>query len=228
MFSRKHENKDTLFSHELENKIMKPDYSKILNKAYQQFILDVEGKKVAIPYRINIPPVEHPARQGKSSPEVILNQLKEDAENEGFDLKTATVEEIRQFMEDHKLGIDCSGFAYRMIEILCEELGMGNLQENGFDHVGRTNVNALTSPEHAIRIDGFKSAHPGDLIKLVGNDPTPHILLVIEVRDQGILYAHSSDGTEIKGVHMERIIKDEFQEKLTFSVEGIYRLKVLD
>ncbi len=218
------------------------NYSKILNKrslllrnkAYQQFILDIEGKKVAIPYRINIPPLEHPARQGKSSPEVILNQLRKDAKSEDFNLKTATTEEIIQFMEEHKLGIDCSGFTYRMLEILCEELGMGNLQENGFDNVGRTNVLALTSSEHAIKINSFAEAQPGDIIRLNSEDEIKHCVLIIEKRGSDFLYAQSSGITKITGIHMDTIIGGQLPDELnvysynTNAGDGIYRLKVLN
>ncbi len=209
------------------------NYSQILKKAYKLFILDVEGKKVAVPYRINIPPAGHPARQGKSSPEVILKQLYTDAEKEGFNLKTATVLEIREFMESHKLGIDCSGFAYRMLDFLVGELGMGDLQKVGFPHVGKTNVGILTSEKFSNRVTGLNQAQPGDLIKFNSDKDIPHCVLILEKNGDEIIYAHSSDGKKLNGVHIGRIFEGKFEgELLNYKFneshgDGIWRLKIL-
>jgi len=123
------------------------DHSQILYQAYEQFLLPVFNKKVPMPYRINIPPDEHPAKQGKSAPEVILKQLQEDARNQNFDLQKASMEETREFMRKNQLGIDCSGFAYRILDFLVQKIKGKSLEDFGFPHVGITNVNILTSDE---------------------------------------------------------------------------------
>lgn len=175
-------------------------FSPILKRAYNQFILNIEGKKVSIPYRINIPPMKHPARQGKSAPEVILKQLYEDAKQQGFDLKQASVEEIRDFMKQNNLGLDCSGFVYRMLDFFVQEIKGKPLTELGFEHVGRTNVAILTDDNHSIKVDP-KDIQPGDIIKTNSEGDIDHILIVIGKNKNQVTYAHSSRETIPQGVH---------------------------
>lgn len=202
------------------------NYSQILEQAYSHFILNIEGKKVAIPYRINIPPIEHPARQGKSSPEVILKQLYEDAREQGFDLKKASVEsveEVRGFMRKNHLGLDCSGFVYRMLDFLVQEAKGKPLTKLGFDHVGRTNVTMLTDSDHSIKIDP-KDLQPGDIIKTNSLSKIPHILIVMARKDNLVTYAHSSKdsaGITKFSEDLNDIIYD------TKAGDGPRRLKVL-
>ncbi len=182
------------------------DYSKILWQAYEEFLLDLGGKKVPTPYRINIPPNEHPARQGKSSPEVILQQLKEDAKKEGLELSTASLEEIKQFMIKNNLGIDCSGFTYRILDHLIHNIKGKSLTDFGFPHVGRTNVKMLTSEEFTIPIEHLHDIRPGDLIKVRSSEKIPHCLIVLEVKPKQIIYAHSNEDKLYYGIHQNQII----------------------
>lgn len=211
------------------------NYSAILKQAYQQFILNIKGKQVPIPYRINIPAEEHPARQGKSDPETILKQLYEDAGEQGFNLKSASIEEIQEFMRKNKLGLDCSGFVYRMLDLLVQQVKGKPLTELGFDHVGRTNVATLTGDEHSITIEP-SDIQPGDLIRIDSEaaDGLNHCLLVMENKNGMITYAHSSRKTKVNGVHQDQIKNGAFPKDLdVFSYnpnnkkDGIRRLKVL-
>lgn len=182
------------------------NYSKILYQGYKQFILNVNGKKVPIPYRINIPPDEHPRRQGKSSPEDILAQLKQDAKEQGFDLDSASVEEVKKFMEQNKLGIDCSGFAYRLLDFLTFETKGKHLTDFGLPNVGRTNVNILTSDEYSKPINSVILVQPGDLIKVDSSQKIPHCMVVLEKQPNEIIYVHSSRYPQTEdGVHTAKI-----------------------
>lgn len=211
------------------------DYSQILKNAYQQFILRVEGKEVPITYRINIPAIEHPARQGKSSPEVILEQLYMDAKQQDFDLRKASIEEIRQFMLKNNLGLDCSGFAYRMLDFLVQETIGKALTNLGFEHVGRTNVATLTSEEFSLHIKDIAEAKSGDLIRIDSGaeDELLHCLVILDVKDNIITYAHSSRKTKINGIHQDTIKNGKFPADLKHLLfnpkmgDGIYRLKIL-
>lgn len=177
------------------------DYSKILKSAFNNFILQVEGKQVPIPYRINIPPVEHPRRQGKSSPEDLLDQLYLDASQQKFDLKEASVANIQQFMQKNLLGLDCSGFVYRMLNYLLDGLGKGSLEGLGLPHVGRTNVRLLTLEKFAILFTEISQIRSGDVIRLNSNQKIPHAVIVLENSDGSITYAHSGNTSKLNGVH---------------------------
>lgn len=211
-----------------------------MDNIYQNFILDVEGKKIPIPYRINIPADEHPVRQGKSSPEVILAQLKKDAKDQGFNLKQASEQQIRQFMMKNRLGIDCSGFSYRMIDNLLASLKLPSLQHSGFPHVGRTNVILLTSSTHTITINQARFVRAGDLIKIGSQESIPHCMIIIQVSPQEIIYAHSASRTKVTGVHIGKIKildpalgleQQEWEEPLFYnpaSGDKVARLKILE
>lgn len=178
----------------------------ILKDFYQHFIIDLGGKKVPIPYRLNeINGNAGSAFQGKSSPEVIKETTEAVAKEQGFDLKNSSVEAIREFMKRNLLGIDCSGFAYRMLDNLLEKKGLGGMQKIGFDNVGRTNASTLTSDQFCIRINKAKLLKSGDLVKLNSNKTQKHCVLIIEVTPKKIVYAHSSDSSMRLGVHMAEI-----------------------
>lgn len=219
-----------------------PNYSQLLKEAYTHFVLDIGGKHVPIPYRINIPPVEHSAKQGKSSPEVLLNQLRTEATEQKFDLKSASVEEIREFMRQNQLGLDCSGFVYRMLDYLIEEVKEKTLTGFGFPHVGRTNVATLTSDEFSIPIQTVNDIRPGDIIRVNSTQPILHALIVLETINNTIIYAHSSE-TQLKNgvhkalitimnpdlpIHEQRWEEDYLLNEFNASLgDGVKRLKVL-
>lgn len=206
----------------------------ILDQAYQQFSLKIGEQAVLIPYRRNQSGEEPgPEFQGKSSPEVILAKTKELAKQANFDLNSASVEQIRQFMIAHKLGLDCSGFIYRMLDYLALAIYHKPLTELGFDHVGRTNIAKLTESTQAIKIDQLSLAQPGDIIRLSSSEPIWHGLVVLNQQADIITYAHSSGVTPINGVHQGQIKNQQLSGELAvFSFDeaagdGLYRLKIL-
>lgn len=216
------------------------NYSGVLNNGFACFVLDVYGKAVPTPYRINIPADEHPVRQGKSSPEVILAQLKKDAKDQEFNLKEASAVQIKGFMVKNRLGIDCSGFSYRMIDYLLKALNLPSLEKSGFPHVGRTNVALLTSSAHTTSIIQARLVRAGDLIKIGSQKKIPHCMIVLDKNDQEIIYAHSSSKTKVTGVHMDKIKlvnpdldleHQQWEEALLYnpsSGDKVARLKILE
>ncbi|MCL4367068.1 NlpC/P60 family protein [Patescibacteria group bacterium] len=182
----------------------------ILRNAYQNFILNVYGKQISIPYRINLPPIKYSVdnkhRRGKSSPRQITKQLKIDAEEQGFNLQKATPKQVRQFMIKNKLGLDCSGFAYQMINKVLKQLHKGTLVQAGLPRVTRTNVEILTSNQFSVPVSSTEDIEPGDLIKLASSQKIPHVVIVIKKTPSEIVYAHSSDSTTESGVHLGKII----------------------
>lgn len=201
------------------------DYSDILYQGYKRFVLNVYGKQIHMPYRINIPPDPHPKRQGKSSPQDILKQLKQDALQQGFDLKPASIEETRQFMINNKLGIDCSGFAYRMLDYLLLKLQGKRLKSFLGSHVGNTDVRKLTSAALANRVE--IEIKPGDLIKIDSALPIPHCMVILNIQDGQVTYAHSSKSAQ--GVNLvTKSLEEISQNWNTQAGDGIYRLKILE
>ncbi|QQG43255.1 MAG: C40 family peptidase [Candidatus Daviesbacteria bacterium] len=209
------------------------DHASILKQAYQQFILPLGGKQVFTPYRINIPFQPDRRKYGKSSPEKLIKNTLEIAREQNFDLNQASVEEIRKFMEQNQLGIDCSGFVYYLLDYLLKKIGQGGMEEAGFPPASKTNVAILTSEEFSNPVEDFSQIQPGDLIKLNSKEEIPHVVIILDSQNEEITYAHSSSLTPIKGIHQDSIKNSQFPAELeVFSYnkqmgDGIRRLKIL-
>lgn len=122
-------------------------------------------------------------------------------------------EKFRKFAKSHRLGIDCSGLVYRVLEKLVD---MPRIFPGG---INRTNAAALTSPKCCQKIEGRSTVRTGDLIRIQGGK---HIALVIDNSKDKITYIHSSQRlTKIQGVHVGIInlvkrqdtLKAQFNEK---------------
>ena len=202
------------------------NHSKILWEAYESFLLPLGNKKVPTPYRINETGAfqkTRPEFQGKSSPKVLEEITRKFAKEKKINLEKASVEEIRNFMRKNKLGIDCSGFVYRILNHLIQEIKGKSLIDFGFPHVGRANVAKLTSTEFSKPVKNLKQAKSADLIKCANNSGSLHVLLVLENKDGEITYAHSSKGNNLTGIKREKISVN----KLPTGFLEIRRLKIL-
>lgn len=206
------------------------NHSKILMEAYEKFLLPLGGKIVPTPYRINVPYQFDRKKYGKSDAQTLVSDTKQKAYEQKFNLEKASVEAIRKFMEENKLGIDCSGFAYHLLDHLLKRIGRGGMINNGFPKASSTNVAILTSDKISIPLE-LEEARPGDLIKL-NSEKAAHVLIILECGDK-ITYTHSSRLTNPTGVHTDQIINSQFPEDLkVFSYnekagDGIRRLKIL-
>lgn len=206
------------------------NYSKILRQAYESFLLPIGGKKVPTPYRINTPFQPDRKKYGKSNAEELVRDTIQEANKQNFDLEKSSAEEIRKFMGKNQLGIDCSGFAYHLLDSLLKKIGKGNLESNGFSKASSTNVATLTSDQFTVPVE-LKNAKPGDLIR-INSKQADHILIIIETNNS-ITYVHSSGITNPTGIHSGKIKNGKFPEDLkVFSYnanagDGIRRLKIL-
>lgn len=219
---------------------MSKDYTRILEEAYNKFLLQLGGKKVPTPYRRNEAgsfQKLRPEFQGKSSPQTLTETTLKLAKQHQFDLKKANIEQIRDFMSKNKLGIDCSGFAYRVMNYLTEKLKLGNLQKAcGFEHVGRTNARKLTDLEFNVKVEP-KDIREGDLIRVNSNGDIGHCMIVIKRGEGSFIYAHSGGVTKVSGVHQaeadivdNQIIFKEDLGDMTYlpsQGDGVRRLKAL-
>lgn len=101
----------------------------------------------------------------------------------------------------YRIGIDCSGFVYRMLEqYIRDQLGpalfdLSRVYEGG---VNRTNARTLTSAAFTFPITKTDEIRIGDMIRLIGGK---HVAIVTRVSASKITYAHSSLLTKVFGVH---------------------------
>ena len=120
-----------------------------------------------------------------------------------------------KFARRNRIGIDCSGFAYRVMEFLAAENYPDSKTENLHNllpgGIGKTNADSLTSFSVCRKIASCGRAKPGDLIRLKAGR---HVAVITEVTDNEIIYYHSSRISEIEGVHSGRISVTDKQSGL--------------
>jgi len=116
--------------------------------------------------------------------------------------------DIYRFQKKHKIGIDCSGLAYHLLNYWYK-LHTGKsiktkiIGTNSKLGPRRVNVQMLSSPQNSIKINNLYDVKTADLIVLNGQK---HILFVIEKIKDKIYYVHSSQKTKKTGVHYGTII----------------------
>jgi hypothetical protein len=170
--------------------------------------LRLGAKKVVTPYFMN--PKGRKGRRvsvGKGSPEDLERETRRLAKRYRFDLNSASVSAIRQFMIKQRLGIDCSGFvAWSLYADAMENHGLklwSRLHLPG--HPLRTklvkllrpveniSVKVLTSAANADTISDLRQVLPGDVIRSLNGN---HILLISEVG-----YNKSNEPLYVKYMH---------------------------
>ncbi|MCB9798252.1 C40 family peptidase [Candidatus Nomurabacteria bacterium] len=185
-------------------------------KAFQE--LDFWGTKVQCPYFINKGNRVRAALRvmcGKGTPEEIVDEAKTLALREGINLKEKNADEVKAFLVDHNLGIDCSGLAYYILQP----------QKLFFPHaknflrkfitkmrpIENCSVEVLAHEKNSKTVS-LSQLQPGDMIIMIGtgDDHDLNHVLVVTREDNGILhYAHSlqwkSDGKYGGGVKAGKI-----------------------
>lgn len=199
-----------------QGKDIKTETSKSLDKLFYQYThLPLGRKKVICPYWINNLKLGiFGPYGGKGTPEEIVQATEDEAKKANLDLEKMTKEEITAFMKRKKIGIDCSGFVFWMLDVLDKEKGGNGIADDIPNSVGkflpsRANVAMLTN-EKVICSIRIKEVKVGDMIRL---DKGRHVAIVMRVvRELGdigevkeIEYAHSSSRTKTSGVHNAKI-----------------------
>lgn len=166
--------------------------------------------------------------KGKGTPEEIAEECEIDAKLARIKIVDLSADKLKEFLIENDLGIDCSGFAYHVLNAFCQERTNKNLQSfvkplrHGFfgGIIGRLRpaenigVTAFLQSSKTIKIGGIL---PGDVIIFQGTGKEKiynHILVITAVHktddDTLISYAHSydwpSDGKLEHGVREGQII----------------------
>lgn len=162
------------------------------------FNLRIGGKSVACPYYLNKKVAVGNLRvmSGKGSAREIEHETKVWAKVKGFDLKKATTDEIREFMIDSKIGIDCSGFVVHILNNYLKQRNKRSLiRYLNFSNndiiseirrllrpVENISANALSSELNTYKIKNLNNMRPGDLIRAKGKQRNAHhVAIVTEV-----------------------------------------------
>ncbi|MBM3208673.1 hypothetical protein FJZ40_00045 [Candidatus Shapirobacteria bacterium] len=185
---------------------------------YQYTHLPIGGKKIRCPYWMDkIKKGICGPSGGKGSPEQIVEATLMAAKKEGINLDELSTKQIKAFMKRNRIGIDCSGLAFNLLNVLDKEKGGKGLAEKIPGAKGkflvRANVRMLTDRNVSMPVSSVSDIKIGDMIRLRGGR---HIAVVAAVKKSRsgkiteITYTHSSPKTAVSGVHSAKIkVKDE-------------------
>lgn len=210
------------------------------NLFYKYTHLPIGGKEIICPYWKNdLKNKIYGPLGGKGTPDEIVKVTQEEANKASVDLSTLSKNDTLSFMKEKRIGVDCSGFVFWMLDVLdCEKGGNGIADDipnsQGRFIKARANVRMLTDKEVSIPVE-VGDVRVGDMIKLRGGK---HLSLIIATirKSEGtgqlkeIGYAHSScpSITQIGGVHSSKILvkdlslglKEQEWQELTISGEN--------
>ncbi len=183
--------------------------------------LRIGGKKVIAPYFMNIKKKRGELRVmvGKGTPEEIEQEAKVWAQVKGFNLKKASPEQIREFLMQMDIGIDCSGFAVYVLNAELDSRGLNPIwtylhyQNNSIisklrrllrpaENVG---ANTLTNEDNCVKIEDWNDIEPADLIRAKGKQKNAHHVAIITK-------VHKDKGGNVKSfnyAHSHRYYEDE-------------------
>lgn len=152
-----------------------------------------------------------PVLVGKGSPKQIFEELEIIAAQEKVPLKSFTNETLKQFLMLHNIGIDCSGFAYFILNEESLARGKGSLDRHisfvyargivskiaaHLNPVKNVDVRTLADNKNSTEI-AIKDIQPGDMITMIGSSNTPtegfterdHILVIHQIEYQNFIPA---------------------------------------
>ncbi len=233
---------------------MKEFYHKLQKALYKEVEnytrLKIAEREVSLPYSRELLNRPHSKPHfvplsGKGNWQALLNCTLYFARQEGFDLKTAKAEEIRGFMKKWRIGVDCSGFVYNVLDMSLKKIGHPGIDgwlKSAFEDwvfafgIRVVNTTAFTKTYNTKRVS-LQDLLPGDLILLEDKKEKPdHLLLVISKTPSSLVYAHSSgvigekDGPRVAEAQIKQgeIL---WKERLCdgsplserFKIEGFYR-----
>lgn len=184
---------------------------------YQYSYLPLGGKEIVCPYWMNkLSKGIFGLGGGKGKPEEIVETTKIEAEKQKIDLKSLTESEIVNFMKKNRIGVDCSGFAFWMLDALDKEKGGNGITDDipfcrGKIIKARANVKMLTDDSVSYSVEKTGEIKPGDMIRFRNGNHMAIVLSLICKKDnqiEEILYTHSTSEvySQVSGVHSAKIL----------------------
>lgn len=174
--------------------------------------LKVDGKTIQTPYFINSNRTKDlRAMVGKGTPDEIIMEAKIWEKLKGVDFDSMTKEEIKAFLIDRGIGIDCSGFIVHVLDYwfksknrkhIWNKFNIGskslfNILKYKLRPAEKLGADLITNAKNCTAIE-LKDIMPGDLIRSksikINGD---HIMIIYSTEYEGdnlkkIIYAHST------------------------------------
>ena len=194
--------------------------------------LDFGKVKVRCPYWIN--KINKGIRgpfSGKGTPGQIIKSAYSSAKREGIDIDKLKSYEITKLLKRNRIGVDCSGFAYHVLDTLDREKGGNGIADDLFLPAGRqaakprfpawnpawrASADLLTSEIVTKVIMLLNDVKVGDMIR---TENGRHIYVTVDVSKKNIICSHSSsllarDG----GVNLQAFSKDHLKNNDKISI----------
>jgi len=147
---------------------------------------------------------------GKGTPSQIKHAASLRASKLGIDLTRLSQSGLLTFLKQNRIGIDCSGLVYNLVDCFDKEKGgqgvaprlFGSLDFPDWNPAWRANADKLTSHQVTRKVE-LTNVHVGDLIRLQNGK---HVLFVVDKTSGSLSYVHSSRLlTKVTGVHLGKI-----------------------
>ncbi|MBD3311317.1 MAG: hypothetical protein GF349_02330 [Candidatus Magasanikbacteria bacterium] len=219
--------------------------SKPALKVIQDYLkLPFKNKDVSCPYFNNRKTNVRAALRvliGKGSVKDIMEETKIISLREKVDLRNWNNEEIKKFLVDHNLGIDCSGFVYYVLDRELKAQRKGGIKKHikfpniknpirkliaKIRTVENTGVKTLSHEANSKTVE-IKQVKPGDFISILKageKSDRDHVLVIHRVdyennKPKTLYYTHSlswrSDGKYDHGVRQGKIEITDLNKKIT-------------
>ncbi len=145
---------------------------------------------------------------GKGTPQEIVEEAHIISLRERLDINNAGNEDLKKFLVDQNLGIDCSALTYYILDAECRAKKLGPLKKllkfsavkNPFRNlliklrpVENTNVETLAHDNNSVLV-AMSDVQPGDMLLLWRtreDHALNHLLLICDVDQTTITYVHS-------------------------------------
>lgn len=184
---------------------LKTKYPKTYNLLLDYLKLPIKGINTNCPYWMNdlTNNIKGPY-SGKGTPGQITRIIRKLNSKSNL-----TNNNINNVLENNKVGIDCSGLVFHLLNSLDKEKG-GSGISNKFlrnNHLPswraawRVNANCLTDKNYTKQVK-TKDVQIGDILRLLKGK---HVAMIVGVSNNEIDYVHASNYTKIKGVHLATI-----------------------
>jgi hypothetical protein len=230
------------------------DYQTEISKFIQRYSeMDILGTIIPCPYWMNKikdgAVIARGFENGKGGDDSIKNEIIKKVQEDKIEKTSLNPILIQKLCRRYRIGIDCSGFAYRLLDMLVKlryyRVNISSLDEIFVGGIHKTNVKKLIDPAVSIPIDSIEKTQLGDLISVRNGK---HILVIFDYNKTEITYIHASyRDTRLKGVHTQKITiknseldlshqqwheqsstKENYAQKYFHPQDGdgIYRLKI--
>ncbi|OGG12762.1 hypothetical protein A3D77_06925 [Candidatus Gottesmanbacteria bacterium RIFCSPHIGHO2_02_FULL_39_11] len=152
--------------------------------------------------------------EGKGEASTIQNEIMRLASGSKKDKPEGKLdfENITFLARKNRIGIDCSGLIFRIMEAVLEKKDMDMIFPLG---IRKTNADMLTRNLYSQKIDSIKEIAVGDLIRLSSGH---HAVIITHIEGETVKYVHSSSRTQISGVHTGEMVINKGSETIESQV----------